>query len=602
MRQTELPLRVSASAFFSPRIGNLLRPIDPALTRWFFPDRLLRSVPGGGIVPLSAAEFARQLLSNLDIHYAISKQDLTRIPTRGPGLIVANHPFGFLEGLILLSLLEAIRPDYRIVANGILSSVPALRERLLFVNPFGDRAHVQENCVGLRASMEWVQAGGLLVLFPAGEVSHLNFGERPIADPKWNTTAARIARKLSPVAVPLFFEGANSRKFQMVGAIHPRLRTLNLVNELANKCSQTISIHVGTPIPGRVLKSYPNAEAATDYLRARTYLLGSRRIGHSYPFLDTVRHGIRKRVPQALPAAMLQNEIAALPDDRVFAKSDEFTVYLAEAHEIPSTLREIGRCREVTYREAGEGTGKALDLDEFDEYYRHVILWHHEDAKVAGAYRLVATQDIVPKRGIKGLYSSTLFQYEPEFFEHIGPALELGRSFICREYQRRYSSLLLLWKGILSYVVRRPECAVLFGAVSVSSEYKALSRTLIVNFLSGHVSNDAARWIQPRLPFHRGVLTPKHIKQLGRLLPTMDELSSAIQDLEADRKGLPILVQQYLKVGGELLGFNVDPRFSNALDVLLMADLRTASRPMLDRCLGKASADAFRARHERSAT
>jgi putative hemolysin len=133
-----------------------------------------------------------------------------------------------LEGLILLALLEGIRSDYRIVANGILSSVPALRERLLFVNPFGDRAHVQENCSGLRASMEWVQAGGLLILFPAGEVSHLNFGERPITDPKWNTTAARIARKLSPVTVPLFFEGVNSRKFQLMGAIHPRLRTLNL--------------------------------------------------------------------------------------------------------------------------------------------------------------------------------------------------------------------------------------------------------------------------------------------------------------------------------------------------------------------------------------
>jgi len=282
----------------------------------------------------------------------------------------------------------------------------------------------------------------------------------------------------------------------------------------------------------------------------------------------------------------------------VLAKSDEFTVYLAGAREIPSTLREIGRCREITYREAGEGTGKALDLDEFDEYYSHILLWHREHAKVAGAYRLVATQDVLPKRGIKGLYSSTLFQYELEFFQHIGPALELGRSFICRQYQKRYSSLLLLWKGILNYVVRRPECAVLFGAVSVSSDYKALSRTLIVNFLSGHVSNDAARWIRPRLPFHHPARTPKHIRQLGRLLPTIDELSSSIQDLEADHKGLPILIQQYLKVGGELLGFNLDPRFSNALDVLVMADLRTASQPMLERCLGQAAADALRARHE----
>jgi putative hemolysin len=201
-----------------------------------------------------------------------------------------------------------------------------------------------------------------------------------------------------------------------------------------------------------------------------------------------------------------------------------------------------------------------------------------------------------PSAALKASTPALCSKYDPEFFRYIGPALELGRSFICREYQKRYSSLLLLWKGILVYVARRPECAVLFGAVSVSSDYQALSRTLIVNFLSGRVSNDAARWIQPKLAFRSAGLIAKHIKQLGRLLPTIEELSSSIQDLEADGKGLPILMQQYLKVGGQLLGFNVDRRFSNALDVLVMADLRTASSAMLDRCLGKAGADAFRGR------
>jgi putative hemolysin len=563
--------------------------------RWFFPERLLRSVPETKSAPMSAAQFAQQLMQNLDIRYEIAEHDLERIPQRGGGLITSNHPFGFLEGLILLSLLERIRPDYRIVANGLLSTVPALRERLIFVNPFRDHADSYENGRGLRAAMEWVQGGGLLAMFPAGEVAHLNWGERPVADPKWNTAAARIARRSGCITLPMFFEGANSRRFQMVGTIHPCLRTLNLAHELANKSRQTVHIRAGTPITAAVLKRYGDAEAATDYLRARTYLLGSRAVRHAR--FSTVKFRRQRAVAQASPANLVKDEMEGLPPERVLAKGDDFTVYLASTNEIPHTLHEIGRCRELTYREVGEGTGRAVDIDEFDAYYRHIVLWHAGDQRVAGAYRVAATLDVFARHGIDGLYTNTLFHYEPAFFSEIGPALELGRSFICRDYQKRYSPLLLLWKGILNYVARRPECAVLFGAVSISSDYQSLSRTLIVNFLNGYVTHGASHLIQPRMPFRGNVLVPKHIRTLGRLVPNLDELSSSIQDLETDGKGLPVLMRQYLKVGGELLGFNVDRHFSNVLDVLVMADLRTASGPMLERCMGRDGAQAFRSWH-----
>ena len=220
---------------------------------------------------------------------------------------------------------------------------------------------------------------------------------------------------------------------------------------------------------------------------------------------------------------------------------------------------------------------------------------------MAGAYRVAATPDVLPTRGISGLYSSTLFHYQAAFFERIGPALELGRSFICHEYQKQYQPLLLLWKGILQYVQRRPECAVLFGAVSISSEYQPLSRTLIVDFLNGHLASQLSVAIRPRRGFRAKALVPKNVRRLSRLPPTVEELSSSVQDLEADGKGLPILIRQYLKVGGQLLSFNVDPNFSNVLDVLVMADLRTASGPMLERCLGGAGSAAFHAWHEQPA-
>ncbi len=600
MQVRQLPFQAPPSSVFSPVLGQIVKPLDPLLSRLFFRERMLRSIPEAGGEGLSAARFAYELLHNLAIRCHVPRGDLERIPPSGATLVVANHPFGLLEGLLLISMLESVRADFRIVANGLLSGFPLLRERVIFVNPFEERS-VQENRKSLRESLAWLSQGGLLVMFPAGEVSHLNWDERSVIDPKWNTAAARFARKISCPTLPLFFNGANSRRFQMVGTIHPRLRTLNLLNELLNKQGQEIKVRIGTPVSASVLRSFEHAESATAYLRVRTYLLQSRTIalGSTFRPLSGPRC---KPVAQPAPRALLKSELAELPAERLLARNNEFSVYLASANEIPNTLQEVGRCREVSYREVGEGTGRPIDTDQFDSYYRHIILWHPADARVAGAYRVAATPDVLKEHGVSGLYSSTLFHYDLSFFEQIGPALELGPSFICRDYQKRYSPLLLLWKGILRYVAQRPECAVLFGAVSVSSDYQLLSRTLIVDFLNGHITNDVSRNIRPRQPFSGSSRAPKSLKQLGRLLPTVDELSATIQDLEADGKGLPILIKQYLKIGGQLLGFNVDRQFSNSLDVLVMANLRTASGPMLDRCMGRLDSESFRASHFRSSS
>ncbi len=445
MQARQLPLQVPPSSLFSPKVGSFVKPLDPVLTRVFFRERLREIIPETNERQMSAVGFAHEMLSNLDIRYHVPPADLSRLPATGPALVVANHPFGLLEGLLLLSILEKVRPDYRIVANGILSAFAPLRERAR-----------TENSRSLRSSLEWLAQSGLLVMFPAGEVSHLQWDERSVVDPKWNSAAARFARKIGCPTLPLFFDGANSHRFQMVGTLHPRLRTLNLLNELFNKSSREIEIRIGTPIAASTLRTFADAEAATAYLRARTYLLQNRPVHHGSHTFRLTPFSKSKQVAPPPPAASMAKEIDALPPGRMLAGNDEFSVILASAREIPSTLQEIGRSRELTYREVGEGTGRALDLDGFDEYYIHIILWHKQESRVAGAYRLAATSEILGSRGIEGLYSSTLFDYQPGFFEHIGPAIELGRSFICRDYQKHYSPLLLLWKGILKFVVDRP--------------------------------------------------------------------------------------------------------------------------------------------------
>jgi putative hemolysin len=378
----------------------------------------------------------------------------------------------------------------------------------------------------------------------------------------------------------------------MLGAIHPSLRTLNLARELVKKRSHTINVRVGTSISAAVLKSYPDAESATEYMRARTYLLLNRPARPS-----TLAQPRIQPASASVPQESIAREVERLDPQQTLGSGGEFKVVIAAADEIPNLLVEIGRCRELTYRAVGEGTGKALDLDEFDRHYRHLILWHAADRRLAGAYRLAATSDVLASQGIKGLYTSTLFHYAPEFFDRIGPALELGRSFICADYQKHYSPLLLLWKGIANYVQRRPECAVLFGAVSISSDYQSLSRSLIVDYLKGHLANELAGLVRPRRGFHRHLPLPKHVKLLGRLIGSVDELSASVQDLELDGKGLPVLIRQYMKLGGQFLGFNVDPHFSNALDALVFADLRVAAAPMLERVMGRAGAQAFRSYH-----
>jgi putative hemolysin len=583
-----LPFDVTPSALLPSPFSSLIRPIEPVLLRHFLPDTLCRSYRLSDPQTATAEQFTADMLRHLDISYKVDDGDIDRIPKTGACVVVANHPFGLLEGFILVTLLERIRPDYRIVANTLLASTPALHERVIFVNPF-EEANAHENGRSLRASIECLRKGGLLVMFPAGEVAHFNWSERAVADPKWNTSAARLARKIGCPTLPLFFKGANSIPFHMLGTIHPRLRTLNLARELVKKRKRVIGVSIGTPIPASVLNSYPDAESATGYLRARTYLLHNRSQVTS-PKPATLQ-------PQPVPIQSAAAEVASLDAAHLLASNDDFKVFLANASEIPQILQEIGRSREETYREIGEGTGNSLDLDEFDSYYQHMFLWSNRDQRVAGAYRLVTTPQVLAQRGIKGLYTSTLFHYDPNFFNHIGPAIELGRSFIRREYQKHYAPLLLLWKGIAAVAQRNPDCPVLFGAVSISSDYQALSRTLIVNFLNGHIAENMAGWIKPRRGFRGSKFIPKHVQDLTHLLMNVEELSSSIQDLERDGKGLPVLIRQYLKIGGKLLGFNVDPNFSNALDALVMADLRTASPAMLDRCMGRAGAAQFRAFH-----
>jgi putative hemolysin len=283
-------------------------------------------------------------------------------------------------------------------------------------------------------------------------------------------------------------------------------------------------------------------------------------------------------------ADILVREVRVLPEEQRLLTSDNLHVYYADASQIPELLREIGRLREITFCAAGEGTGRLLDLDRFDAYYYHLFLWNDASHELVGAYRFGLSDAIVRRFGYRGFYTNTLFKYGKRLLGRLDPAIELGRSFVRPEYQRAYAPLMLLWKGIGQFVVRNPRYRYLFGPVSMSREYNAYSRHLLTAFLQlNNMDADKARVIRARNP-PRPVVSAECTPQTLRALVTdLDALSELIEEIEPDRKSVPVLLRQYLKLGGRILAFNVDRRFSQVLDALMAIDIEKIDSALLAR-------------------
>lgn len=541
------------------------------------------------------------LLAEMKIELRVDAADQARIPASGPVVVVANHPYGMLDGAILAVLLNRVRPDVRVLTNYWLAEVPELEQQCIFVDPFQTDHSVETNRRSVRQALSRLQRGGMLAIFPAGEVSHWQMPAAQIADPQWNDTAVRLIRRSGASALPVYFCGRNSVGFQLLGMLHPKLRTAFLLPEFLQQEGKTVEVRVGSEISADSMAAIEGDREAIEYLRWRTYLLARRHKSAPSPLM-AVRSKLTPKwqepVADATPPELLAHEVETLPEDRCLAENGDFAVYLGAARETPMLLREIGRVRELTFRQVGEGTGKSLDLDRFDDYYWHLLLWHKTKQELAGAYRAGSTTEILAQHGIKGLYTSTLFRFREQIFQKLGPALELGRSFIRQEYQRQYAPLLLLWKGIARLVATRPEIQVLFGAVSVSNEYTKASREMIYRFFQARMQDDElANLIEPRRPFRPPGLRPWDCRAMCQAVRDLEELSQPITDIEPDGKGLPILLRQYAKIGGRMISFNIDPKFSNVLDGLVVVDLRRTDPVVLERYMGKEAAARFPQSH-----
>lgn len=530
---------------------------------------------------ISGHSFYDTVLSVMNCHTEISGIEL--IPKDGPVIIVANHPFGGIEGVILGSILGNIRPDFKIMANSLLARIPQFHDSMIFVNPFGGDDAITENRKGVKEAIHWLKAHGILGVFPAGEVSHFNPSIGMITDSEWNANIVRIAKLSNATIIPMFIHGRNSLLFQALGMMHPRLRTALLPREFLNHINGKISITIGKPIQKQLLNAFHNEHDCMRYIRQRTYVLQLPRetnIKRSDEFHEDIA---------SASSNAIEDELCRYTKDDVLAESGDYTVYLAKAETHPAIIREIGRLRECAFREVGEGTGKALDLDIFDSEYDHLIL-HKEHHGIIGGYRIGKTDHIREVFGKNGLYTQTLFHYSNRFHERIEKGLELGRAFICKEFQRSFLPLQLLWKGIGTYIIKNPEYRYLFGSVSISNEYHPLSKELIISYLKEYCfDHEIASNVKAKSPLIQGKSKQAFQQLMGseKIHSDIDIINSMIMEIEPDGKGIPILIRQYMKLGGKFCGFGIDHGFNNAIDCLVMIDLLKADDSMLMRYIGE---------------
>ena len=533
------------------------------------------------------ARFECRALKALDVEPRVSDSELGMIPARGPLLVASNHPHGVLDGLLLASIVGRKRSDVRVLTNHLLSRIPDLSDLCFFVDPFCGPTAGARSQAGLRAAHLWLRSGGALVIFPSGEVAHRRGPSGSRIDSPWRSTVGRLALTTGAQVLPAFIDGANTRWFYAAGRVHPALRTALLARELLNKRGTAVTVRLGVPLATRDrVGTAGDPAAATASIRQAVEELGPT----AAPAANTT--SVPRAVARGNCASTITAEIGQLPAESCLVESGAFQVFLAESGRIPAALREIGRLRELTYRAIGEGTGRQLDLDSFDERYLHLFSWDRERERIVGAYRIGRTDRILATAGVDGLYTRTLFRYDERLIARLSPALELGRSFVRAEYQKNYNALLLLWKGIGRFVASQPQYRVLFGPVSISCRYSDSSHRLLMAFLQqNHLDSDLADLVEAINP---RVVNPAPARAIPR---SVEEANRLVTEAEADGKGVPILLRQYLTLNAKLLGFNVDPQFGDALDALMTVDLTTIDAAILNRYLGRQATGEFLARH-----
>lgn len=519
------------------------------------------------------AAFLDRLIEALGVTIEINEEDLQKIPADGAFITISNHPFGGLDGIILIKLLSKVRPDYKVMANFLLKKIVPIKDYFLGVNPFENRKSISSTG-GIKEALRHLAEGKPLGLFPAGEVSAYQADSNNVEDKEWGISVVKMIKKAHVPVVPIYFKGSNSLLFHLLGLIHPMLRTVKLPSELLNKKNRVVKLRIGNPISVEAQDSFTDMVQYGKFLRAKTYLLGSSLEVKKF-FLKSQK-AEQKAEPVAMEteSSLLKKEVEDIVSDYLLFNMKNYSVYCAPSIKIPNILNEIGRLREVTFRAVGEGTNRSVDIDEYDLYYFHLFIWDNDTDRIVGAYRVGKGKEIIDRYGVKGFYINSLFKIRKAMLPVLYESIELGRSFIVEDYQRKPLPLFLLWKGILYFLIKNPEYRYLIGPVTISGKYTDVSKELIMKFIvRNHYNKDLARYISPRCKYRVETGDPDVDVMLDASQDNIAVLDKMIGDIEPSSDKLPVLLKKYISLNARIIGFNIDPKFNMCLDGLLILDL-----------------------------
>ncbi|MDA9253962.1 lysophospholipid acyltransferase family protein [Flavobacteriaceae bacterium] len=517
--------------------------------------------------------FLNGILDEFQIEFEIPEEDLKRIPKSGAFITVSNHPLGGIDGILLLKLLLEHRPDYKIIANFLLHRIAPLKPYVMPVNPFENHKDAKSSLLGLKSSLQHLQDGRPLGIFPAGEVSTYRDGKLMVDKP-WELGAVKLIKKAEVPVIPIYFHAKNSWLFYILSKISDTFRTAKLPSELLSQKNRVIKVRIGKPISVKDQQEYKDINSFYEYLRKKTYMLANPFEKKTQNILSTQNLKIAIPPKKIISQKNIQGcikEVASLrKNGKRLLESKNYEVFFASAKEIPNLLQEIGRLREITFRDIGEGTNKAIDIDKFDKYYHHLFLWDQEVKVLVGSYRMGLGKDIYKKHGIAGFYIQTLFRLEPELHGMMEQTIEMGRAFIIKEYQQKPMPLFLLWKGIVHITLRYPEYKYLMGGVSISNQFSDFSKSLMIEFMKSHYYDPyIAQYIQPKKEFKVKLKDADKDFVFDAAKADMQKFDKVIDEIEPGALRIPVLIKKYVKQNARLVAFNVDPKFNNAVDGLM---------------------------------
>ena len=538
---------------------------------------------------LKEVPFLNAILDEFQIKFEIPEEDFKRLPKDGAYITISNHPLGGIDGILLLKLMLEREPNFKIIANFLLHRIDPMKPYIMPVNPFENHRDAKSSVVGIKETLRHLRDGKPLGMFPAGEVSTYKDGKL-VVDKAWEEGAIKVIRKAQVPVVPIYFHAKNSQLFYFLSKINDTLRTAKLPSELLTQKDRIIKVRVGKPISVAEQNEYESIEDYTEFLRKKTYMLANP-FEKENNFLNTANlipsKPPKKIVTPASTEKMITEVEALRTADLRLLQSKNYEVFFAEAKHIPNILHEIGRLREITFREVGEGTNESIDIDKYDKYYRHLFLWDDETKQIAGAYRMGLGSQIFPKYGIEGFYLNGLFRFEPELHDMMSKSIDMGRAFIIKDYQQKPMPLFLLWRGIIHTTLHYPEHKYLLGGVSISNQFSDFSKSLMIEFMKSHYYDPyIAQYVHPKKEFKVKLKDADKDFIFDEAEADLNKFDKLIDELEPGILRLPVLIKKYIKQNAKLVAFNVDPLFNNAIDGLMyirIADIpESTMKPVME--------------------